>query len=471
LASALSAYLPLTGGTLESSGSSNTLNINHSSGSGIALNISKNGNGEGLTIVKGSGSGNAMSVTGGLTSLVNLSLSTVANATGDFLTHSGSTINKRTPAQVLSDIGGQAALTNPITGTGTTNRLPKFTGATSIGNSNITDNGTIVSIETNATINSIPIGRGANGNIFSVSFGYESLIANTTGVSNTAIGAFTLFSNTTGDYNSAFGYSSLRNNTTGDYNSAFGYQALNENTTGSYNSAFGWYALGNNTTGSSNVGIGQYAGLFIENSSTPNSTSSNSVFIGVGTKALADAQTNQIVIGHNAIGAGSNTVTLGNSSIVTTILRGNVGIGTTSPSDKLSIGNGTESINVRVTGNNSGSASGSSINVGISGVTNISIGNKSAILGGSYDSTSLVFWGNGANLAFSNGSDRMIITNGGNVGINQTNPTQKLDVNGLINSTNGISVGGTGVSIVWTGTQAAYDAIATKSSTTIYFIQ
>jgi hypothetical protein len=74
--SALSGYLPLSGGTLESSGSANTLNINHTSGSGIALNISKNGNGEALTIVKGSGSGNAASITGGITLLSELNLTT-----------------------------------------------------------------------------------------------------------------------------------------------------------------------------------------------------------------------------------------------------------------------------------------------------------------------------------------------------------------------------------------------------------
>ena len=70
-----------------------------------------------------------------------------------------------------------------------------------------------------------------------------------------------------------------------------------------------------------------------------------------------------------------------------------------------------------------------------------------------------------------NATERIRITSGGNVGIGTTSPTQKLDVNGFINSTNGISVGGSGVSVVWTGTQAAYDAITTKSSTTIYFIQ
>jgi hypothetical protein len=50
----------------------------------------------------------------------------------------------------------------------------------------------------------------------------------------------------------------------------------------------------------------------------------NSIFIGAFANALADSQTNQIVIGYNAIGAGSNTATLGNTSITKTILRGTI---------------------------------------------------------------------------------------------------------------------------------------------------
>ena len=42
----------------------------------------------------------------------------------------------------------QTALTNPVTGTGTTNYLPKFTGTSTIGNSQIFDNGTNVGIGT-----------------------------------------------------------------------------------------------------------------------------------------------------------------------------------------------------------------------------------------------------------------------------------------------------------------------------------
>jgi hypothetical protein len=42
----------------------------------------------------------------------------------------------------------QSALTNPVTGTGTTNYLPKFTGTSTIGNSQIFDNGTQLAINT-----------------------------------------------------------------------------------------------------------------------------------------------------------------------------------------------------------------------------------------------------------------------------------------------------------------------------------
>jgi hypothetical protein len=82
--------------------------------------------------------------------LVDLALSSVTNTAGDFLTLSGGVVHKRTAAQVLTDIGGQAALTNPVTGTGTTNYLAKFTGASAIGNSLIFDNGTNVGINTNS---------------------------------------------------------------------------------------------------------------------------------------------------------------------------------------------------------------------------------------------------------------------------------------------------------------------------------
>jgi hypothetical protein len=46
----------------------------------------------------------------------------------------------------------QNALTNPVTGTGTTNYLPKFTGASTIGNSQVFDNGSGVGIGTSSPV-------------------------------------------------------------------------------------------------------------------------------------------------------------------------------------------------------------------------------------------------------------------------------------------------------------------------------
>jgi hypothetical protein len=58
---------------------------------------------------------------------------TATNATGDFATIDASNIiRRRTAAQVLTDIGGQAALTNPVTGTGTSGQVAYFNGTTTI---------------------------------------------------------------------------------------------------------------------------------------------------------------------------------------------------------------------------------------------------------------------------------------------------------------------------------------------------
>jgi hypothetical protein len=53
--------------------------------------------------------------------------------------------------------GKQNALTNPVTGTGTTNYIPKLTGASTIGNSQIFDNGTNVGIGTTSPSNKLSV--------------------------------------------------------------------------------------------------------------------------------------------------------------------------------------------------------------------------------------------------------------------------------------------------------------------------
>jgi len=55
----------------------------------------------------------------------------------------------------------QSALTNPVTGTGTTNYLPKFTGSSTIGNSAITDTGSLITLGSSTLITGSTTASGA----------------------------------------------------------------------------------------------------------------------------------------------------------------------------------------------------------------------------------------------------------------------------------------------------------------------
>ena len=77
----------------------------------------------------------------------------------------GSTIGNGTFTYTLPSATGTLALTsniptNPVGGTGTTNTLPKFTAASTIGNSNITDSSSLITLGSNTTISSGSLGIG-----------------------------------------------------------------------------------------------------------------------------------------------------------------------------------------------------------------------------------------------------------------------------------------------------------------------
>ena len=82
--------------------------------------------------------------------------------------------------------------------------------------------------------------------------------------------------------------------------------------------------MGHKSTGSNNIAIGVLAGEKIADGVTTNSSADNSVFLGFLSSPQAASQTNQIVIGYNAIGNGSNTTVIGNSSITNAEIKGNL---------------------------------------------------------------------------------------------------------------------------------------------------
>ena len=89
--------------------------------------------------------------------------------------------------------------------------------------------------------------------------GYYALNANTTGADNAAVGYLALQPNTSGSYNAALGSTALRSNTGGSQNVAVGFGALYSNTSGTNNAAIGFDALYANTTGGGNFAMGQGA--------------------------------------------------------------------------------------------------------------------------------------------------------------------------------------------------------------------
>ena len=89
--------------------------------------------------------------------------------------------------------------------------------------------------------------------------GDSALNHNTTGLFNTGSGVAALFNNTSGSYNTAHGFAALYNNTSGTFNTADGYAALDASTNGSENTAIGADALLDNWNGSQNTAIGASA--------------------------------------------------------------------------------------------------------------------------------------------------------------------------------------------------------------------
>ena len=121
------------------------------------------------------------------------------------------------------------------------------------------------------------------------------------------------------------GARALNYNTTGPYNTATGYEALYSNTTGEANLADGALALYSNTTGAGNTAVGADA-LYSD-------TTRNYVTCVGYSCTASDNISNATAIGAHALVEQSNSLVLGAVGV-------NVGIGTTKPSNILTVARG-----------------------------------------------------------------------------------------------------------------------------------
>ncbi len=119
---------------------------------------------------------------------------------------------------------------------------------------------------------------------------------------------------TTGGYSATLGYGNLSQMTTGNRNVAIGDIASRDCGTSISDSVAIGYASMLSVTGNGNIAIGSSSGRSISGGGS-NITGTYGVFLGLASTASADGNTNEVVIGANAIGNGSNTVTLGDDNV------------------------------------------------------------------------------------------------------------------------------------------------------------
>lgn len=361
--------------------------------------------------------------------------------------------------KTLSEAGIQPTLTNPVTGTGTTNYVSKFTGTTFLGNSQIFDNGTNIGIGTTSPSEALNI----SGTTKSI------LVENQGGAT---IG-MTLKSTRSGWFQSIniFGGTSIANGQQMQFGQYDNGKMFFFN---SGNFPIGFYTNGTeklSITASGNVGIGTTSPTFTldvqavtSNVRVSSSVGTNRAYTqfantggtfnvgldsstggGLGTNApyagtIMHYGNYPIVIGTNA----TERVRISNS--------GNVGIGVTNPQTRLDISNG-DFYQLKL----DNSISSQKLWFGsVADTIGSFIGNNTRYTNSlqftpNFTSASGIYFRQDGSTEFFNNtgltngvlytpSVSVKIGNTGNVGIGNTSPTQKLDVTGNIKISNNNSL-------------------------------
>jgi hypothetical protein len=184
-------------------------------------------------------------------------------------------------------------LTGAVTGvtTGTANTfvaLQSFTSGISAAGG--------ITFANDISVNNLRIGQGPVSGWANTVIGENALVSLLSGEGNLAIGAGALASAEGSNNNVAIGNDSLTSIFGGSDNTAIGFNAL--------------VAL--NGTRNNHIAIGAYAGSYRGTGSTLKTAGTGGIYIGHTSRgSLVNTTTNEIVIGTNALGLGSNTAVIG----------------------------------------------------------------------------------------------------------------------------------------------------------------
>lgn len=166
----------------------------------------------------------------------------------------------------------------------------------------------------------------------------------TDGSRNAGLGYAALNGLTSGYNNTAVGYSAAYQATTGHENTAIGQLALQALLGGFNNTAVGSQALGEIAGSSNNTAIGYSAGY---NGTGTGAGLQQTTFVGASTRSSTASISNSTAIGYQAVVSASNQIVIGNTNVTQTLLKGSVGIATTSTVARLAVqGGGSDVLNL-----------------------------------------------------------------------------------------------------------------------------
>ena len=158
-----------------------------------------------------------------------------------------------------------------------------------------------------------------------IAIGFSAGGSMTTAIGNTIIGQSAGLLITQGGSNTIVGSGAGQSIATTSGHTFVGNGAGAGTTTGSNNTAVGFNALRHVSGTSENTAIGLNAGRYRGAGNSQNLNSTQGVYIGSGSRANTTGNTtNEIAIGYNTEGNGSNSATLGNLSVTDTYLQGNI---------------------------------------------------------------------------------------------------------------------------------------------------